>query len=195
MQTVESEAKEGLGVQERILDAAEQVVVKEGVANLTLEAVAREAGMSKGGLLYHFRSKSDLIIAIIQRLGKRCETEHSRLLSANQQERGAFTRAYISARTTEPPDMKRRLIFTALLAAAGTNQDYLEPIRERARQWQTMLEADGIDPATATVIRLAIDGLCLCSLFGLPVPEGKLRSDVIEKLNAMSHNGEKGRTL
>jgi len=186
MATVESDAT--IGVQDRVLSAAEQVVIRDGVANLTLEAVAREAGMSKGGLLYHFRSKSELIIAIVDRLGKRCESEHAKSLSEAQPPKGAFTRAYIAARASGP-DPQKRPFLTALLAAAGTNQDYLEPIRERARKWQSMLESDGIDPATATVIRLAIDGLCLCSLFGLPVPDGDLRQDVIQKLIDMTKEG------
>jgi AcrR family transcriptional regulator len=41
----------------QILDAAEAVVMCQGVRNLTLDAVAAHAGISKGGLLYHFRSK------------------------------------------------------------------------------------------------------------------------------------------
>src|SRR5262245_35811257 len=40
-----------------ILDAAEAVVARMGVAAMTFEEVAKEAGVSKGGVLYHFRSK------------------------------------------------------------------------------------------------------------------------------------------
>jgi AcrR family transcriptional regulator len=43
-------------------------VVEEGVSGMTLEAVAREAGISKGGLLYHFPSKVALIGGMIGRL-------------------------------------------------------------------------------------------------------------------------------
>jgi len=38
---------------DRILDAAEQLVAHQGASNLTLEAVAQAASVSKGGLLYH----------------------------------------------------------------------------------------------------------------------------------------------
>lgn len=38
----------------RLLAAASEIVEEEGVVKLTLEAVAQRAGMSKGGLLYHF---------------------------------------------------------------------------------------------------------------------------------------------
>jgi hypothetical protein len=45
------------GSKDRILDAAERVVLRDGVTHLTLDAVAAETGISKGGLLYHFPSK------------------------------------------------------------------------------------------------------------------------------------------
>ena len=43
---------------QKILAAASQIVQCKGVAKLTLEAVAKEAGVSKGGLLYHFSNKA-----------------------------------------------------------------------------------------------------------------------------------------
>src|SRR5205809_615370 len=49
----------------KLLDAAEAVVVRQGIANLTLDAVAAEAGMSKGGLLHHFPTKDRLVEALV----------------------------------------------------------------------------------------------------------------------------------
>ena len=49
--------KSGANTQKAILDAANRIVIGQGVERLTLEQVAAEAGMSKGGLLYHFPRK------------------------------------------------------------------------------------------------------------------------------------------
>lgn len=46
-------------------DAARAVLLRAGVAGLTLEAVAREAGVTKQGLLYHFASKEELVFEIL----------------------------------------------------------------------------------------------------------------------------------
>src|SRR5687768_15624169 len=46
---------------ERILEAAERVVGDVGAARMTLEGVAQAAGVSKGGLLYHFPTKEALL--------------------------------------------------------------------------------------------------------------------------------------
>ena len=37
-----------------ILDAAGRILVRDGGDALTIASVAREAGISKGGLFYHF---------------------------------------------------------------------------------------------------------------------------------------------
>ena len=44
-----------------ILDAANKVILDRGADGFTLDAVAREATVSKGGLLYHFPIQKKLI--------------------------------------------------------------------------------------------------------------------------------------
>ncbi|MFZ1990970.1 MAG: helix-turn-helix domain-containing protein, partial [Alphaproteobacteria bacterium] len=51
---------------EPILSAAGRVIAEMGARHLTLDAVAREAGVSKGGLLYHFPSKDALLAAMVE---------------------------------------------------------------------------------------------------------------------------------
>ena len=51
----------------KLLDAAQRLVDQSGASRLTLAAVAREAGVSKGGLLYHFGTKDELIAAMLDR--------------------------------------------------------------------------------------------------------------------------------
>ena len=46
---------------ERVLDAFESILVEHGERTATLDAVAESAGVSKGGLLYHFGSKQALV--------------------------------------------------------------------------------------------------------------------------------------
>lgn len=176
-------------VPDRLLSAAEQVVSRDGVANLTLEAVAREAGVSKGGLLYHFPSKSALVTAIVERLARHCEAKQATSLEQDTNTPGAFTRAYVQTRT-EPLAPHEVPFHCALLAAAGTDPQYLEPFRRRIAQWQTRLENDGIDPVIAVIARLAVDGLAFGTLLGLPVPQDQLREQVIQRLLEMTSKNE-----
>ena len=50
---------------EDILSAARAVLLRSGIASVTLEAVAREAGMSKTGLYYYFASKEALVFELM----------------------------------------------------------------------------------------------------------------------------------
>lgn len=58
-----------------ILDAAEEVIRESGAGGLTIEAVARRAGVSVGGLQYSFRSKDALISAMFERWGRQYEVD------------------------------------------------------------------------------------------------------------------------
>lgn len=52
---------------DRILDAALQVIGEAGACRMTLDAVAVEADVSKGGLLYHFPDKESLLRGVLDR--------------------------------------------------------------------------------------------------------------------------------
>jgi len=50
---------------DRILRAVRDLLADGGPSSVTLEAVADRAGLSKGGLLYHFPSKSALYVGLL----------------------------------------------------------------------------------------------------------------------------------
>ncbi|MCJ2013040.1 TetR/AcrR family transcriptional regulator [Methylobacterium sp. J-076] len=52
---------------EIILDAADAVLLSRGARGLTIDAVAAEAKLSKGGVLHHFASKDALVVALVAR--------------------------------------------------------------------------------------------------------------------------------
>ncbi len=173
---------------ERILNAAEGVVLRDGVARLTLEATAAEAGLSKGGVLYHFPSRDALVTGMVARLIDLFDRD---LASAHEgsDEPGALGRAYVRATFQPLPDLRREReerLGAALVAAIAAEPALLDPLRRDADRWQSALEHDGIDPAKATVLRLAADGLWLTELFGLGTVSPDLRRRVEEELNRLS---------
>lgn len=50
-----------------ILDAAVAVFLERGYENTTMEALAERAGLTKGGLYHHFRSKDEVLLGANQR--------------------------------------------------------------------------------------------------------------------------------
>jgi AcrR family transcriptional regulator len=183
-----------------ILSAAERVVMRDGVMRLTIDAVAREAELSKGGVLYHFGTKDALIQAMLERLIRYCERE----LEAHQRhdrEPGSWTRAYVR-KTSEPmvpypgeADFPRsKEVGAGLVAAATTNPRLLDPLRERFQAWQQAIESDGLEPARATVVRLAVDGLWLAELLGIWSLDGVLRQQVLSELIRLTRANRPTRT-
>ena len=54
---------------DRIVTCARQVFSREGVTNTSLETVAKEAGVTRGAVYWHFRDKADLFMAVRQQTG------------------------------------------------------------------------------------------------------------------------------
>lgn len=52
---------------EEILKAATELIAASGFKGVTLEAFAAACGMTKAGLLHHFRSREELLIAVLER--------------------------------------------------------------------------------------------------------------------------------
>jgi AcrR family transcriptional regulator len=171
-----------------ILTAAERVALRDGVLRLTVEAVAREVKLSKGGVLYHFSTKESLIQAMLDRLIQYCEQEMEQH-QQNDAAPGRWTRAYVrktlAPLTPYPGEAafpKSKEVGAGLIVAAATNPKLLEPLRKRFRTWQRAIERDGISPTRATVVRLAVDGLWLADVLGIWSLSDKLRRQVLNEL-------------
>jgi AcrR family transcriptional regulator len=175
---------------EAILRAADRVVVEGGVPEMTLEAVAREAGVSKGGLLYHFPSKEALISGMIGRLIEGFTEALGRALAKERgSASGRWLRAYAGASFAE--DRWYLEVSAGLLAAVAEDPALLDPLRRGFEEGQRWAERDGIDPAVATLVRLAADGLFFAELLGFTPPEGRLRERVLEALLALTRGVHK----
>jgi AcrR family transcriptional regulator len=168
---------------DRILRAANQVVERDGVARLTIDAVAREAGLSKGGVLYHFGTKRALVESMVAALLKGFDERFAEALAGDRTP-GARIRAYI--RASSHLDDSEAGVVIPLLAALATGPRLLDPARQQYDLWQRRLERDGLPPVHATILRLAIDGLWFADLFGLAPPSGQLRSEVLQTLLTMA---------
>ncbi len=72
MRTVLREQQQEHGVEyadtkTRILDAAERVFAEQGYANTSLDHVATAASLTKGAVYWHFASKSDLFLSLLEK--------------------------------------------------------------------------------------------------------------------------------
>ncbi|EHQ05507.1 TetR/AcrR family transcriptional regulator [Leptonema illini] len=174
----------GETAREKILEAAYRVVQQHGAGHLTLENVAWEAGVSKGGLLYHFRSKDDLIRGMVE--------EHVR-----QEER------HMHENLGEDPDAKailRFVIDTAFEGRSGYDEDHeigaallpailenpalLEPVENLICEMNRKID-ELKDPALGYILRLALDGMHFTHMMGIGVIEDWQRKEVFKRMQQL----------
>ena len=60
-------AKRGELTKEKILDAAHGIILEQGLSTTSLDRVLERTGLTKGAFFYHFKSKDDLICALMDR--------------------------------------------------------------------------------------------------------------------------------
>lgn len=175
-----------------ILDAAQQVVLSDGVSGLTIDAVAQQAELSKGGVLYHFASKEKLIEGMVLRLIRNFEAKLEHYFHAEPNAKGAWVRAFLRASFESSSDLEKSShtaeLFGTLTAALSVDPDLLRPLRDRYRYWQNRLENDGLHPAFATVLRMACEGMWFCEVLNLGPPDEVIRRQATDILIHLSAN-------
>ncbi|GGR66475.1 TetR family transcriptional regulator [Streptomyces aureoverticillatus] len=177
----------------RLLNAAERLLVKQGVDAIRLDAVAAEAGVSKGGLLYHFPTKQALVQGVVERLVERFEA----VLPGPDAPPGAYARAWLDASIPpEAPESEATpsdSVPVALLAAAN-GPEVLDILQERYRGWQERLERDGLPPGVATLVRMAVDGWWTARLLGLADPKGEQHRQLRRLISDLTERHADGQT-
>lgn len=160
-----------------LLDAAETVATSQGVARLTFDAVATEAGVSKGGLLHYFTNKDQLIEAMVVRAAdgwRKCYMEAYASVpeGPGRMVRGMLKHCFTDAETwTE----QLRRSYGSVFAALAQTPSLVEPMRTAYEELYRHIEADGLPPGVAEAIITAIDGLWLLWVLRLrPVDQGAM---------------------
>jgi AcrR family transcriptional regulator len=174
---------DGQATRRRILNAAAGHVGKHGPAKLTLDSAAEAAGLSKGAVLYHFKTKDALVAALLTSVLEGFDEATDAIVADNGDSRGSYAAAY--AQTSFDPRNNTPEAAAGLLAAVTNNIELLKPAAERHEDYQRKLEADGIEPAVATLVRLAADGLYFARAFKLAPPSDALTDEVLQMLQLL----------
>jgi AcrR family transcriptional regulator len=173
---------------ETLLRAASQVVIDKGVGSLTLDAVAQQASVSKGGLLHHFPNKDALVESMVEQLIQDFElvlqTEFDQDDAPGTP--GQWVRAYIRA-TLRFSKLSLGLI-ARLSSIAANSPNLVEVTKVYEQQCRQRIETSGIDPTKATIIQLAIDGLWFAEVFQFGTPDEPRLTQVVEMLLAMTRS-------
>lgn len=171
-------------VRVQLLDAYETLLIDGGERAATVQAVADGAGVSKGGLLYHFASKADLADALIARLGDLGADDIDALRAADD-----IVETFLRTSVASGSPLDRAMVAVIRLAQSPTgaaaraalqrlDDDYVAAIAERLG-----------DAELALTIVLLADGVYLRSALGALEPsrageEIELLVNVAKRLGA-----------
>jgi AcrR family transcriptional regulator len=145
---------------------------------MTLDAVAGRAGISKGGLLYNFRSKDALLKSMIERfvtrirdggLDGKSATAIAKRLNANRLESRKAANHGKGA---------------GMIAAVAESPELLDPIRDHHRDLWTKMRASP-DRDRALIGWLAIEGLLFMELFGTSPLSAQERARLIGEVERL----------
>ncbi|WP_255681168.1 TetR/AcrR family transcriptional regulator [Agromyces cavernae] len=139
---------------EAVLDAFERIIIAEGERTATLDATARAAGVSKGGLLYHFGSRHALIAGLVERLHRRIDDDVDRIHTAPDGAISYFVRSSVALETP----LDHSFVATVRLAQGGDRQA-AEAIGAVRSRWLVEIGRHVADPSLALAITLIGDGL------------------------------------
>lgn len=172
-------ARQASETRQRVLDAATRVIQRDGAASLTLDKVAAEASISKGGLLHHFATKDELIVSLLNDTLSDADRELERRTEKYLGDNGAFAAAYLDY-VKDPYEEATRWAST-ILAAAALDDTMLTDARQMFHTWQErLLDDDGLSELTALLARIIGDGLWLIDLFELAPPTMEQRAVVVD---------------
>jgi AcrR family transcriptional regulator len=175
---------------EKILDAAMRVAIRDGFLAMTLEAVAQEAAVSKGGLLYHFASKDELIAAMLVYCRAKTQRIIETRMATDPNPRGRWLRAMLE--TTCLPFTNRESgalpasdtarFFTAVLTALANNPTLLDPVRRNMRQVREQLLEEGPNGLRQVALGAAVHGLILWQHLGVISPDDPVYRSILDEL-------------
>lgn len=172
-----------------ILEAASNLVQEQGASALTLDATCAKAGMSKGGLLYHFRSKDDLMLAL---LGYQHRIMDALIQEAYDRDEvpdlpgrhhRALIRAMFQLLGSESPTQFSIVggIAVQLMATGGQcHQGLQEHFSCKMELWSGKMGQDGLPSLNSWLIHCTIDGIITHQIMHQKLPD----RDVLEQMRS-----------
>lgn len=143
--------EEALATREQLLDAAARVFRSRGVGHTSLAEVADAAGVTRGAIYWHFRSKAELFKAMVERVELPMDAALEALADAGQADplgsaRDLAARALLHLAASE----RTREVFDVAFLRCEYTEDLL-PVRE-----QHLRKRDQCVRQCAAAFRLAV---------------------------------------
>ena len=142
-------AEEDLGeTKAKILDAAFRRLAQEGYAALSMREIARDAGVNHALINYHFRTKDQLVIAVLDEANRQLLARQERMYRAP----GGFAEKWAQARRFYRGDLASGFVRVQaeLWAASFSSPGLREKFLPRILAWKQLVH-EGVKEALAAL--------------------------------------------
>ncbi|MCK0117732.1 TetR/AcrR family transcriptional regulator [Isoptericola sp. S6320L] len=163
----------------KVLHAFAELLVTSGERSATLDAIADSAGVSKGGLLYHFPTRDALVDGLVEHLHTLIAADVATMESAPE---GPV--AYL-LRSSLDVGGELDLAFRGVSQLAQGSAPHARSALDTAHDtWTRAIATQVEDPATAHAIMLISDGLYHRSSIGAQSPDLDELLRIVDRLVA-----------
>lgn len=163
------------------IQAALAIIARDGPGRLTLDAIARESGISKGGVMHHFRTKEAVVTALLEHLTERFgKFTQEYLAEIGPDKPGAILEAQIA--TLRESIATPHSAFFAILGAVAENPDLLSINRAAEAEALKAVKAEAADPELAVLRWMAARGLHMTTLLGTCPLSAEERDRLFDRL-------------
>ncbi|MHA7627975.1 TetR/AcrR family transcriptional regulator [Corallococcus sp. M7] len=172
---------------EKLLRAAADLILAQGLQAVTLDAIAGRAGVSKTDLLEHFQSKAILLDALFDDVTQRFAGAVAAEMAKDPDANGRGTRAYLRVTVAAPADDDEAHVMRSLIGLMLFDPEVRElwsSIWDEAREEQLSLQEQ--ESPELTLCRLAIDGLWMADLLEHRTVSSQTRAAVIRRIEELT---------
>jgi AcrR family transcriptional regulator len=165
----------------RAIDAALAILGRDGVGGLTFDALARESGISKGGLLHQFQNKQGILRAVLERQQEWLMGVAKNYLAnegATKREPHLAAQIAVYRESVSQPDTVARAGLSVLLDTPSMRDDFIEA----NTALMNSLRAESQDMDLSLLRYFAASGLALHSVLQTPQLDEATRSRLFERL-------------
>lgn len=148
-----------------VIAASLAIIARDGASRLTLDAIAKESGVSKGGLLHQFPNKRAVLAALLEYQAGYYTT----FAEAFMETHGA---AYAEPALAAQIAMFREIVkgpnsvAFAILAVAAQEPAFMSPVRLRDEETVALILKQAKNPGRSLSRLFSARGLALSSLLG-----------------------------
>ncbi|USK68893.1 TetR/AcrR family transcriptional regulator [Peribacillus asahii] len=176
-----------------LIQYAKECLVNNGIEKFTLRSVAEMAGVTQGTIYYHFRTKEQLLLAIVQNV---CENSWTEISEQNEQL--FLSQAIESAKSRCSYDSFFHKLFFTLVASSFNNEKIRNQLSDIVTEENSSLISnlsgvwgkspiEGVTLETwGILINAIVDGIALQALLQKDFPVERTYQEVEQLFKALS---------